>query len=331
MHKIRIGENEKNQRVDRYLKKYLNAAPLSMIYKIIRKDLKINGKRTKPEYLLEFGDEIFLYLGEDEINAFRKSHTESLKKCGIGKVNIAFEDDNLIIVNKPAGLLVHGDKKEKKKTLTNQVRQYLYARGEIEWSNDSIFMPSAANRIDRNTTGLVIFCKNAEAMRNMNKMIHLSMIDKYYLTILCGELKNPISLEAALFRDSERNISFIKDIDDKRDEDDVNSKTVKTFVEPVKAYADFTLAKVRLDTGRTHQIRAHLKSAGYPLIGDRKYGNARINEHMAEKYGLASQLLHAYELKFNKCIGTLIYLEDTTVIADPPAKFKTVANDLSLM
>ncbi len=211
------------------------------------------------------------------------------------------------------------------------MRQYLYARGEIEWSNDSIFMPSAANRIDRNTTGLVIFCKNAEAMRNMNKMIHLSMIDKYYLTILCGELKNPISLEAALFRDSERNISFIKDIDDKRDEDDVNSKTVKTFVEPVKAYADFTLAKVRLDTGRTHQIRAHLKSAGYPLIGDRKYGNARINEHMAEKYGLASQLLHAYELKFNKCIGTLIYLEDTTVIAEPPAKFKTVANDLSLM
>lgn len=334
MQKITIGENEKNQRVDRYLRKYLASASLSTIYKIIRKDLKLNGKRVRQDHILSVGDVMELYLDDEEFNSLKRK--EKPFNCNsFGNIDIVFENDKMLIANKPHGLLVHGDSKEKKKTLTNQVRQYLYDKGEIDMSAENIFQASSANRLDRNTTGLVVFCKTPESMRNMNEMIRSEdCVEKFYLTIVKGELKGDLYLRDELIRDHERNISSVKSADTvirSETQSDDGYKKIATFVTSVKSNCGFSLVRVRLDTGRTHQIRAHLKHAGYPLAGDIKYGDHKTNEFMKDKYKLSTQLLHAYELRFSDCIGELAELKGLIVRAELPVKFKEIASDMDLL
>lgn len=334
MQKITVGDNEKNRRIDRYLRKYLASASLGTIYKIIRKDLKVNGKRVKQDYVLSVGDDIELYLRDEDFDSLKRKK-ENFNCKGFGNIDIAFENEKVLIVNKPHGLLVHGDHKEKKRTLTNQVRQYLYDKGEMDIGAENIFQASSANRLDRNTTGLVVFCKTPESMRNMNEMLRSGNgVEKFYLTVVKGELGGDLYLQDELIRDYERNISSVKPVDAvacSETQSDVKYKKVATFVSPVKFNRGFTLVRVRLDTGRTHQIRAHLEYAGYPLAGDIKYGDVKTNEFMKNKYKLATQLLHAYELRFSDCIGELGELEGLIVRAELPAKFKEIASDLDLL
>ena len=165
MVKIMIGENEAGQRVDRFLRKYLGGAPLSAIYRIIRKDLKVNGRRVREDTLLTLGDEVTLYMTQEQLEASRKP--ARTRPSARRQFQIVYEDDQVLIVSKPKGLLVHGDAKEKKNTLTNQVCGYLQERGEYDPSREKTFTPAPANRIDRNTSGLVIFGKTAPALRNL--------------------------------------------------------------------------------------------------------------------------------------------------------------------
>ena len=168
MVKLTITENDGNQRLDRFLKKYLKNAPLSHIYKLIRKDVKLNGKRAKADTMLSDGDELVLYIADQQMEEWRQPKKKIIVKRQFG---IAYEDDYLLVAEKPMGLLTHGDSREKKNTLANQVCGYLQQKGEYDPAQEKVFVPSPANRLDRNTTGLVLFGKNSIALQTLNRMI----------------------------------------------------------------------------------------------------------------------------------------------------------------
>ena len=196
MVKVEIGSNDAGQRLDRFLRKYLKRAPLSAVYKIIRKDLKLNGKRTKEDTVLKEGDVLSLYIDEEKLSELTK---EPPKRRAKRQFTIAYEDDNVLIVGKPWGLLTHGDSHEKKNTLMNQVCGYLQDKGQYDPAGEKTFTPSPVNRLDRNTTGLVIFGKTAEGLRQLTKLIReRDYVSKYYLTIVSGNLKEDMVIDDRL-------------------------------------------------------------------------------------------------------------------------------------
>ncbi len=291
---IEISANDAGQRLDRFLKKYLKKAPLSAIYKIIRKDLKLNGKRAKEDLVLSEGDVLSLYLSDErieELTAAPKKHRA--KK----QFKISYEDADVIIVEKPWGLLTHGDSHEKKNTLMNQVCGYLQDKGEYDPAQEKTFTPSPVNRLDRNTTGLVIFGKTAEGLRQLTKLIrNREGISKFYITIVAGDIAGEMIIDESLTKNATKNKVVI-------DEDGLNAKSI---VRPLEVSRDklFSIVEIELVTGRTHQIRVHLSAKGYPLVGDSKYGNAidigRKANGRVRRMGVTTQLLHAYRLKFDE-------------------------------
>jgi len=320
MIKLTITENEENQRLDRFLKKYFRNAPLSYIYKLIRKNVKVNGKRTDVERMLAVSDEITIYISEDEAKAFQEKKTLSTAKK---QFRIAYEDENIIIVEKPFGLLVHGDKTEKKNTLANQVTGYLAEKGEYVPGREKTFVPSPVNRLDRNTTGLVIFGKNNRSLQSLNLMIReRGYIHKYYLTIVHGELTKELTLKDKMEKDEIRNTVKVISLDSPE------GKVMETVARPLKTVRGFTLVEVELVTGRTHQIRAHLAKAGFPVIGDIKYGGKLSNKKMDEKFHLTTQFLHAYRLYFEGGAGPLDYLKGLEVKSNLPPNLEAIRADL---
>ena len=308
MVKLIITENEAGQRLDRFLRKYFRKA--SFIYKLIRKDIKLNGKRAKEDTMLCTGDELSIYIPEEKA---KELATDSRKKTSKRQFKIAYEDDNILIVDKPWGLLTHGDSHEKKNTLVNQVCGYLQDKGEYDPSKEKTFTPAPVNRLDRNTTGLVVFGKNSAALRNLTRSIREhDNIEKYYMTIVCGSLNEPVFLNENLKRDTDRNISEVSS--------DGSGKAAATYVKPVSTGKNFSLVEVRIFTGRTHQIRTHLAHAGFPLAGDSKYGDPAVNRRL-KKEGITTQLLHACRLEFKGSIEGLEYLEGTTAEAPLPSEF----------
>lgn len=313
MVKLTITDNESGQRLDRFLRKYFRKASLGSVYKMIRKDVKLNGRRAREDTMLHAGDELSLYMTEEKVRALT---ADVKKKRARRQFKIAYEDDNILIADKPWGLLTHGDAFEKKNTLANQVCGYLQEKGEYDPSRERTFTPSPVNRLDRNTTGLVIFGKNASALRELTKIIReRDSIEKYYMTIVCGCLEEELFLNDRLEKDTGRNVSEIITGD--------GGKSAATHVKPLKSGRKFSLAEVRIFTGRTHQIRSHLEHAGFPLAGDAKYGSRKINAEL-KKYGITTQLLHAFRLKFTDISGELKYLNGKTVEAPLPAEFMRV-------
>ena len=210
MVKITVEKNEDNQRLDRFLRKYMKSAPLSLIYKLIRKDVKVNGKRAREDYVLAGGDEIVIYMSPEELDGYRvrKEAVRSRRQF-----KIAYEDENILAAEKPFGLLTHGDRTEKKNHLANQVLSYLMEKGEYDPRTERTFTPAPANRLDRNTTGLVLFGKNGEALRELNRMIReKSYVSKYYITIARGNVRGPLILRDRMEKDSAANIVRVKQI-----------------------------------------------------------------------------------------------------------------------
>ena len=321
------GENEAGRRLDRVLKKVLKGASLSFIYKVIRKDVKVNGRRVPPETLLVAGDEVELFLPDEQVSDLRRSGGPGVAAAK-KDFEIIYEDDNILVADKPYGLLTHGDAVEKKNTLVAQVISYLaekqvYTPG----SEGAPFTPAPASRLDRNTTGVVLFGKNFPAARDLAFMLRgeddgSACVEKAYLTIVKGRLEQSMKLRARMVRDEGKNVTKV--LEDEAGE----GRLMVTQVRPLAAGRGFTLAEAELLTGRTHQIRAQLAAAGYPIIGDRKYGDREANRMASQKYGLTAQLLHAGKLKVARGVGSLEYLTGREFRAKLPKGFIEIAEDL---
>lgn len=337
MKEIIITANDAGRRLDRFLRKYLSNASLGQIYKIIRKDVKIDGKRKDEAYLLCEGEVLTLYISDEEFDKLsgRGDAVNNAGRTGAAggrkarkQFKIIYQDANILIADKPYGLLTHGDAHEKKNHLANQVKDYLIETGDFNPREEKVFSPAPANRIDRNTTGLVIFGKTSAALKGLNQMIREDMVSKYYLTIVHGNIDRELDLKGQLTKDEKLNKVSIT----AADSDSGDSRAIRTIVRPLQHLdRNTTLVEVELVTGRSHQIRAHLASVGHPIIGDSKYAGKsalRLNSYLSDKYQLSTQLLHAYRLKINECTEELAYLEDKEFISPMPDAFARILDGL---
>jgi len=277
LREIIVGENEEKQRLDRFLLKYLNNSSRTNIYKLLRKKaIKINGRKMKENYFLQKDDIIQIFLSDESFDKLIKDDKQEFIKNV--NLDIVYEDDEILIVNKPKGLLTHPDKNEYKKTLSTRVQSYL------KDFQSRTFKPASVNRLDQNTSGLVIFCKTYEALKNYNEMMRKREIKKYYMCIVHGKVSKEGEIKGYLTKDSQKNIVEIS-------EKNYNKKGrfIHTKYKPLEYYDDVTLLEVEILTGRTHQIRASLSNINHPIIGDTKYGGKRIKN-------VTTQVLHAYKL-----------------------------------
>lgn len=283
MKSFTISNNDSGQRVDRFILKTFPKLPKALMFKEIRKkNIKINKKRTEPSYLLQNGDVLELYLKDDVLEE-KTVHYDFLNAPK--NIEIIFEDSNIILLNKRPGMLCHPNDGEYVNTLISAVKRYLYEKKEWQPDTENSFSPALANRIDRNTGGIVIACKNAAALRILNDKIKNREIKKYYLCAVSGIMeKNADTLEGYLTKDTQKNKVFISN------KQTDGSKKIITKYTVLDSYDNKSLLEIDLITGRTHQIRAHLASTGHPLINDGKYG---------ENHGRFRQALYSYKIKFN--------------------------------
>lgn len=306
MRQIEITANDGGQRLDKFLSKRFKNMPQSLMYKYIRtKYIKLNGKRCEISSRLKAGDILTLYIKDE----FFQSTTDEydFMKAPI-KLDIVYEDENIMLLNKKPGLLVHPDETYHFDSLIARVQHYLYDKGEYDPRKENSFAPALVNRIDRNTGGIVIAAKNSEALRILNQKVKDREIEKLYLCIAVGIFKKK---EALLTDYLEKNEQKNKVYISKRPTD--NTKTIKTKYKVLAEKNNFSLVEVDLLTGRTHQIRAHFAHIGHPLLGDGKYGRNEINRKMGYKY----QALYSYKLKFSfkSDSGILQYLNEKVFTA----------------
>ena len=312
MQEILINKNDAGQRIDKFLTKKYKNMPLSMMYKLIRKkDITVNRKRVKENQILCEGDLLRIFAPEDVLaeNAPKKIATK-------GKISVAYEDENILIVDKESGLLVHSDTNEEGDTLIDRITAYLIEKQEYDPKSENSFAPALCNRIDRNTEGLVIAAKNASALREMNDIIKERKVQKIYLAAVHGIIKpKDGEIVLKLEKDSKDNIVRVNN----------NSRNAKTAVTKYKTVTisknkELSLIEVELITGRTHQIRASFAHIGHPLLGDGKYAINKKDREM----GYKSQALCAYSLTFCGCkkSETLFYLDGLNVKAKKPRFLK---------
>lgn len=321
MKKLVIQENDANQRIDKYMKKLLVQAPTNFIYKMFRKkDIKINGKVVNEKYIVQKDDVLTMFLYEDKYLEFtqQKSVLDLPQEF-----DVLYEDEQILVVNKPVGLLVHEDYNESVNTLSNQVLTYLASKGAYELDREQTFTPGPVHRLDRNTSGIVIFGKTLASLQTLNEMIkQRHCIEKKYLTIVKGKMTKPRELEGYIKKLSdEARVAFVK-------KETPGALYMHTKVVPLRSSKDYSLLEVQIVTGRMHQIRIHLASIAYPIIGDQKYGDFTLNKEMKRNFQLSYQLLHAYKIKFVKPLGKLEYLKDKEIICPVPKAFKNLENKL---
>ncbi|MBP3315107.1 MAG: RluA family pseudouridine synthase [Clostridia bacterium] len=305
---ITVNKNDAGQRLDKFLTKAVKGLPTSMMYKLIRtKKIKVNRKRTEQKYILVEGDEIQLFIKEEFFDSPEKD-MGALERI-VPKLNILYEDENIMLLNKRPGVLVHEDSEAGENTLIMHVKAYLCQKGEYNPYTEQSFAPALCNRIDRNTGGIVIAAKNAEALRIMNEKIKNDELTKTYLCLVHGVPKRASAeLRGYLRKDSKNNTVEV------RDNEFAGAKQIITRYRVLESYGDSALLEVDLITGRTHQIRAHMAHIGHALIGDGKYGVNREEKAKGYKY----QALYAYKLYFKKTDrdDLLSYLEGKTFSLD---------------
>ena len=284
---VTVTKNDAGQRLDKFLTKTYRNLPMSLLYKAVRKkDIRLNGKRCEASSRLNEGDEIYLFLPDDALEIAPPTYEFMHASKAL---DIVYEDEHVMLLNKKAGLLVHPDDREFADTLIFRVQRYLYEKGEYDPADEQSFAPALVNRIDRNTSGIVIAAKTAAALRILNQKLKDREIEKFYLCIVHGRMpKAEDTLEAFLEKNESQNRVYISDTQKQ------GARTIRTRYRVLEEKNGFSLLEIHLLTGRTHQIRAHLASIGHPLLGDGKYGTNALNKGT----GFHKQALCSYRLQF---------------------------------
>lgn len=361
MREINVSTNEAGQRLDKLLRKYLKNANTSFIYKMLRKkNIVLNDKKVEGKEILNLGDSVKMYFSEDTFATMTgrtgqnsgsaetnraAAASASAQTASAGKnsaqmrrgassgnsserrdqrafdveefrKHIVYEDENLLVLNKPAGWLSQSDASGLP-SVNERCLQYLLATGALTEAQLQTFKPGIANRLDRNTSGLILFGKTLPALQALAGLLRDRTMEKYYLAIVCGDIDHAQRIDGYLAKDERTNRVEI------RPQPFPDAAEIHTAYEPLKRSDDYTVLKVHLITGKTHQIRAHLRAIGHPIIGDPKYGRKDANAYYRTHGGVKSQLLHAWELHFPKTLdGPLRNLAGQTITAEPPKEFR---------
>ena len=324
-----IEKNEAGQRLDKFLAKYMNEASKSFFYKMMRKkNITLNGKKCEGNEKLAEGDVVKLFLAEDTIEKFSSVQVQEVKKVDL---DILYEDDEIILVNKPAGMLSQ-KAKETDESLVEYLIDYLLGSGKLTESGLRAFRPSVCNRLDRNTSGIVAAGKSLAGLQMLSGVFKDRSIHKYYQCLVSGVIRDVKTVDGWLLKDEKKNqVRILTDVEAKRfggRGGDEEPKRIQTKYEPIATDGRFTLLKVTLLTGRSHQIRAHLASLGHPIVGDSKYGGvSKVNPSgRTVKY----QLLHSYRLEFPKLAEPFAYLSGRVFEAPLPGYFGSVLKETGI-
>ena len=328
MQKITVSSNEAGQRLDKLLGKYLSNAPMSFVYKMLRKkNIKLNGKKAQGNEKLTKGDQVEVFLSDDTWQKFagapgaEKQLPADLARAMESSIRLSviYEDPDILILNKPSGMLSQ-KAAPSDLSLNEYMIAYLLKKGDLKLAELATFRPSVCNRLDRNTSGLVAAGKSLTGLQVMSRLLRERCAGKYYLAIVSGTIAEKTGHQAWLKKDEKTNQVTILS----RPEE--GAERIETEYEPLDASGGYTLLRVHLLTGKTHQIRAHLAYLGHPLAGDRKYGhNARTEIREPVR-----QMLHSYELVMPANLPELPELAGKNFFAAPPADFRRFADTLGL-
>lgn len=350
MQSITIGNNQAGQRLDKFLKKYLPEAGSGFLYKMLRKkNITLNGKKAEGKEMLAIGDEVCFFFSEETfakfagtqtintsvakeqpdktITAVGKNETRQYEKAyqSLKGITILYEDENVLILNKPVGVLTQ-KATPSDLSLNEWLIGYLLVGGSLTPEELRTFHPSVCNRLDRNTSGIVLCGKSLAGSQDLSRVIKERSIRKFYRTICIGALKEDRLLDGYLYKDTATNKVTILSAQPNK-----GASPIKTAYHPISATKDYTLLEVELITGRTHQIRAHLASIGHGLIGDYKYGVRSINDRFKKYYSLEAQLLHAHRIVFpDNESGVLSVLNNKEIIAPCPSLFRRIQQETGL-
>lgn len=312
MREITIGKNEAGQRLDKFLAKYMNLAPMSFFYKMMRKkNITLNGKKCAGAEKLSEGDLVKLFLADETIEKFSEVKTKKVKSI---KLDILYEDADILLINKPSGMLSQ-KAKDTDTSLVEYLTGYLLETGSVTEESLRSFHPSVCNRLDRNTSGIIAAGKSLAGLQMLSEVFRDRTVHKYYMCIVEGQMTEKRTIDGWLLKDEKTNkVRILPKADSEG-----KALRIQTRYEPLAAGQSYTLLKVTLLTGRSHQIRAHLASIGHPIVGDKKYGAA------PNRYQIRSQLLHSFRLEFPKLTGQFERLSGKAFEAPLPDEFLKMA------
>ncbi len=356
MQSITIGPNQAGQRLDKFLHKYLPAAGNGFLYKMLRKkNITLNGKKAEGNEILSAGDEVRAFLSEETFAKFSgRAAAVTQSDCDrsaneaafptekrfadytaayerLRGITILYEDEDFLILNKPPGILTQ-KAAPRDLSLNEWMIGYLLKESPALAKDLSVFRPSVCNRLDRNTSGIVLGGKTLAGLQYLNGCIRERRLQKYYRTICAGPLREAASIQACLVKDSSQNLVTVTELPENKAPGGMpvqKQSFIHTAYTPIAVTKEYTLLEVELITGKSHQIRAHLASIGHPLAGDAKYGSETVNQDLKRRYGLTHQLLHAGRVVFPEVTsGTGSSLSKKTVIAPCPDFFRKLEREL---
>ena len=322
MRSLIITEKDAGQRLDKLLGKYLNLAGKSFIYKMLRKkNITLNGKKCDGSEKLSCGDEVKLFLAEETIEKFSEVKVQKVRKQ---ELDILYEDEHIALINKPSGMLSQ-KAKDTDESLVEYFIDYLLDKGTIKEEDLKTFRPSVCNRLDINTSGIVLCGKSLPGLQYLSQCIKERSVQKFYRTVCTGCLDKGERISGYLKKDEKQN--QVQIMEEKPDGEDASY--IETAYQPILSTNRYTLLEVELITGKTHQIRAHLANIGHPLIGDTKYGEQDCNRYMQSTFGLRHQLLHAYRVVFPETENPAgAALSGKTITAPLPPRFEQIQKSL---
>lgn len=329
MQTVLVPSGQAGQRLDKFLNRHLHSAGMGFIYKMLRKkNITLNGKKAEGKELLQAGDRVCFFFSEETYRKFTQAETVPLTPYQkayetLKGIRILYEDRDVLLLDKPSGLL--SQKAGKSDLSANEwMIGYLLNKGELTKEKLSVFHPSVCNRLDRNTSGILLCGKNLAGSRVLNRLIKARTVHKFYQLFVKGELTKPGLLEGTLLKDSIHNKVSLNASDAQE------GSYIKTGYTPIAWNERLTFLEAELFTGKTHQIRAHLAGIGHPLAGDYKYGDAVFNQYFREKYKVKDQLLHAVRIEFPPDCGDCQQLNGKTFTSSLPDIFERILTDEKL-